>query len=59
MKEEVELPIIVEMDGDSDDDFSLIEIKEKVKQFKASHSGRLPENLISEMVQWRLERNDC
>jgi hypothetical protein len=47
------------MDGDSDDDFSLINIKEKVKEFKASHSGRLPEALISEIVQWRLERNDC
>ena len=34
VKEEVEEPIHVEMDGDSDDDFSVIEIKEKVKAWK-------------------------
>jgi len=34
VKEEAEEPIHVEMDGDSDDDFNVIEIKEKVKNWK-------------------------
>lgn len=47
------------MDGDSDEDFAPIEIKDKVKEWKKAHSGRLPETLINEMVRWRLLRNDC
>ena len=54
VKEEVEEPIKIDMDGDSDDDFCLIEIKEKVKAWMENHTGRLPETLINEMVRWRL-----
>ena len=57
--EEKEEPINVDMDGDSDDDFKLIEIKEKVKAFKEDKSGRIPESMINEIVRWRLFQNDC
>lgn len=57
--EEKEEPIHVDMDGDSDEDFIPIAIKEKVKHWKKDHSGRLPEILLNEMVRWRLFQNDC
>lgn len=46
--------------GDSDDEFELIQIKEKVKEFQAANgSTRIPPHLINEAVRWRLNRNDC
>jgi adenylate kinase len=46
--------------GDSDDEFELIQIKQKVKEFRtASQADRIPPHLINEAVRWRLNRNDC
>ena len=47
--------------GDSDDEFELIAIKEKVKEFQKGADGaaRIPPHLINEAVRWRLNRNDC
>lgn len=53
-------PIDLPLEGDSDEEFTLIEIKERVKQFLAENKGqRIPEELINEAVRWRLNRNDC
>jgi adenylate kinase family enzyme len=56
-----EVPIKVQIDGDSDDEFKTIEIKEKVKEFirKNGKDKRIPNEIINEAVRWRLERNDC
>lgn len=57
---EPEEPIDVTVEGDSDDDFAVIEIKEKVKAFlKESGASRIPDHLINAAVRWRLNRNDC
>lgn len=52
---------MVQIDGDSDDEFKTIEIKEKVKNFIKEHgtNERIPNEIINEAVRWRLERNDC
>ena len=50
------------MDGESDDDYEKIDIKEKVKQFlddPQNKGQRIPDILINEAVRWRLNRNDC
>lgn len=55
--EEEPLP---ELEGDSDEDFELIDIKQRVKAFQAdSGDNRIPHDLINEAVRWRLNRNDC
>ena len=56
-----EEPIVVQIDGDSDDEFLTIGIKEKVKEFIASNGKEeiIPNDIINEAVRWRLERNDC
>lgn len=56
-----EEPINVPLEGDSDDEFFEIEIKEKVKKFLAENgqNARIPQELINEAVRWRLNRNDC
>ena len=56
-----EAPIVVDLNADSDDDFSPIEIKDKVKKHIREHglAKRIPEEIINEAVRWRLERNDC
>ena len=56
-----EEPIVVQIDGDSDDEFLTIGIKEKVKEYIASNGKelRIPNDIINEAVRWRLERNDC
>lgn len=56
-----EPPIVVDLNADSDDDFSPIEIKDKVKKHIREHglAKRIPEEIINEAVRWRLERNDC
>ena len=53
--------IDIPLEGDSDDEFATIEIKEKVKAFikKNGKEIRIPEDLINEAVRWRLNRNDC
>ena len=57
---EQEEPINVTVEGDSDEDFAVIEIKEKVKAFLAEGGeSRIPAHLINEAVRWRLNRNDC
>ena len=57
----VNKPIEVKVDGESDDDFEFIEIKEKVKTYVKTHGGdkRIPDELINEAVRWRLNKNDC
>ena len=56
-EEQVEIKLAA---GDSDDEFELIAIKEKVKDFqKQNPDTRIPPNLINEAVRWRLNRNDC
>lgn len=54
-------PINTHVEGESDDDFEFIDIKEKIKAFiKENGKGtRIPDNLINEAVRWRLNRNDC
>jgi len=54
-------PIHVPMPGDEDDDFKLIDIKERVNAFIHEHGERrrIPEEMINEAVRWRLNRNDC
>jgi hypothetical protein len=56
-----EEPADVKVDGESDDDYEEIVIKEKVKAFIAANDEgtRIPEELINEAVRWRLNRNDC
>ena len=57
-----ELPTDVKVDGESDDDYDIIDIKEKVKAFNEDSSNknkRIPDELINEAVKWRLNRNDC
>ena len=56
-----EQPIVVQIDGDSDDEFLTIEIKEKVIAYikKNGKDQRIPNDIINEAVRWRLERNDC
>lgn len=51
----------VHVDGESDDEFEFIEIKEKIKEFiKENEQGtRITDSLINEAVRWRLNRNDC
>jgi len=45
---------------DSDDEYRDIDIKKKIKEFKAAHPGeRFPIELINEAVRWRLNQNDC
>ena len=57
----VEEPIKVVLDGDSDDDFALIDIKEKVKKYIEDNGKdvRIVPDIINDAVRWRLERNDC
>jgi len=57
----VEEPINVVLDGDSDDDYALIDIKEKVKKYIEDNGKetRIVPEIINEAVRWRLERNDC
>ena len=58
--ETVEEPIKVVMEGDSDDEFAPIAIKEKVLDFlKENKDARIPTEIINEAVRWRLNRNDC
>jgi len=51
----------VHVDGESDDDFEFIDIKEKIKEFVKENGKevRIPDNLINEAVRWRLNQNDC
>lgn len=51
----------VYVDGESDDDFEFIDIKERVKEHikQNGKNCRIPDNLINEAVRWRLNRNDC
>lgn len=51
----------VVVDGESDDDFESIEIKEKIKAYIKEHGKqkRIPDDLINEAVRWRLNQNDC
>lgn len=58
---QAEEPINVPLEGDSDDEFQPIEIKEKIKAYIKEHGPekRIPEDLINEAVRWRLNRNDC
>ena len=46
---------------DSDDEYKDIDIKRKLKEFKASNppGQRLPIEIINEAVRWRLNQNDC
>lgn len=57
----VEAPIEVTLDGDSDDDFGLIDIKEEVKTYikEKGQETRIVPEIINKAVRWRLERNDC
>ena len=59
--EDAEEPIHVPMPGDEDDDFQLIDIKERVNAFIEQHGERrrIPEAMVNEAVRWRLNRNDC
>lgn len=52
---------MVYVEGESDDDFEFIDIKEKIKAFISENgdTARIPDNLINEAVRWRLNRNDC
>jgi adenylate kinase len=69
VKEDEEAPVAakpketvtVHVDGESDDDFEFIDIKEKIKAFikENGKEKRIPDNLINEAVRWRLNRNDC
>jgi len=54
-------PIQVKVDGESDDDFEFIDIKEKIKAYVQTYGKdkRIPDDLINEAVRWRLNRNDC
>ena len=57
---DIEGPINVHLDGDSEDDYALTDIKEAVKKFMADNKDkRIPDEMINEAVRWRLERNDC
>ena len=53
------------MDGESDDDWSAIEIQDKIREWvarnnpKKDKSIRIPDDLINEAVRWRLNQNDC
>jgi len=51
----------VHVDGESDDDFDFIDIKEKIKEYVKQQGKeiRIPDSLINEAVRWRLNRNDC
>jgi adenylate kinase len=45
---------------DSDDEYKDIDIKRRIKEFKAAHPGeRFTVDLINEAVRWRLNQNDC
>ena len=57
----VDEPINIEIEGDSDDNFIPIEIKDKVAEFikKNGENERIPNDIINEAVRWRLNRNDC
>ena len=52
---------MVHVDGESDDDFDFIDIKQKINAFiKENGEDKLiPDNLINEAIRWRLNRNDC
>jgi len=53
--------IVVKMDGDSDNDFALIDIKERVLDYWRAN-GRdkhIDQDTICDAIRWRLERNDC
>jgi len=54
-------PFNLPLELDSDDDFTPIPIKEKVKEFlnKNGKEQRLPEDIVNEAFRWRLNRNDC
>jgi adenylate kinase family enzyme len=57
-----ELPTDVKVDGESDDDYELIDIKERVKNYmseKDNAEKRIPDDMINDAVRWRLNRNDC
>ena len=57
---DIEGPIKVHLDGDSEDDYALTDIKEAVKKYMAENKDkRIPDEMINEAVRWRLERNDC
>lgn len=60
-EEEKEEPIVVELEGDSDDDFTEIEIKQKVIGYLKEHGpkAKIDMSIITEAVRWRLNRNDC
>jgi len=60
-RSEKEEPINVKLEGDSDDEFCAIEIKEKIREFITTNGkdARIPDDLINEAVRWRLNRNDC
>jgi len=51
----------IKVDGESDDDYEIIDIKEQVKDYiaKCGKDARIPDELINEAVKWRLNRNDC
>lgn len=59
--EKKEVPLTVYVDGESDDDFEFIDIKEKIKAYVKENGDkiRIPDKLINEAVRWRLNRNDC
>ena len=61
MEEPAEEPIVVELEGDSDDDFEEIAIKQKVVEFckKNGDKAKIDMSIITEAVRWRLNRNDC
>jgi hypothetical protein len=52
----VDEPIKIEVEGDSDDDFSPIEIKDKVIAYIKQNGSkdRIPNDIINEAVRWRL-----
>jgi len=60
-KESEEEPLKIEVEGDSDDDFKPIEIKDKVNAYIKEHGKkeRIPNDIINEAVRWRLNQNDC
>jgi len=52
---------VVVLDGDSDDEFALIDIKEEGKKVRNANGedSRITTSIINAAVRWRLERNDC
>jgi adenylate kinase len=58
---DLDAPINVKLDYDSDDEFKEIEIKEKVRAHQKANGSKaeVPEDLINEAIRWRLNQNDC